>query len=118
VFFLIFFSFFHLNLCSIPNQLQDTALDQAGELFRLHSSLDLPVLLKQSALDCDHDQVDELSEQFREQADHVQEVCRLLFHVAPTAALQVTAGHTETSIEIHSEQLLAAMRTLVLFPTR
>lgn len=92
-------------------------MEQAEELFRLHTLLDLPLLLKNSALDCDHEQVDELIEQFREHADHVQEVCRLLFHVAPTSSLQVTAGHTETSIEIHSEQMLTALSTLVLYPT-
>ncbi|KAJ6218287.1 hypothetical protein RDWZM_009444, partial [Blomia tropicalis] len=97
-------------------ELQDTALDQAAELFRQHSSLDLPLLLKSSAMDCDHDQVEELTEQFREHADHVQEVCRLLFHVAPNSALQVNAGHTETSVEIHGEQLLTALTTLTLFP--
>ncbi|OTF72760.1 Vinculin-like protein, partial [Euroglyphus maynei] len=76
----------------------------------------LPVLLKGSAIDCDHEQIDELIEQFREHSDHVQEVCRLLFHISPTASLQVTAGHTETSIEIHGEQLLTALHTLLLYP--
>lgn len=98
-------------------QLQDTALDQAEELFRLHSLLDLPMLLKNSAMDCDQEQVDELIVQFREHADRVQEVCRLLFHVAPSITLQINAGHTETSLEIHWEQLLTALTTLVVYPT-
>ena len=60
--------------------------------------------------------MDELIEQYREQADHVQEVARLLFHIAPTAAMQVTAGHTETSIEIHAEQMLTALNSVLMFP--
>lgn len=75
------------------------------------------MLLKNAALACDHEQVDELNEQFREHADHVQEVCRLLFHIAPTVLLQVATGHTETSIEIHGEQMLTALTTLLLYPT-
>lgn len=61
--------------------------------------------------------MDELNEQFREHADHVQEVCRLLFHIAPTVVLQVSTGHTETSIEIHGEQMLTALATLLIYPT-
>ncbi|KAH9419799.1 alpha-catenin related isoform X2 [Dermatophagoides pteronyssinus] len=101
----------------LKNKLQNVSLEQADELFRHHtSSIDLPVLLKGSAIDCDHEQIDELIEQFREHSDHVQEVCRLLFHISPTSSLQVTAGHTETSIEIHGEQLLTALHTLILYP--
>lgn len=85
-------------------------------MFRNQSSIDLPLLLKESAIICDHERIDDLIEQFREHSDHVQEVCRLLFHIAPTTTLQVTAGHTETSIEIHGEQLLTALRTLLFFP--
>ncbi|XP_046916901.2 alpha-catenin related isoform X1 [Dermatophagoides farinae] len=114
------FEQFIVQITNLSNELkcklQNVAIEQADELFRHHtSSIDLPVLLKGSAIDCDHEQIDELIEQFREHSDHVQEVCRLLFHISPTASLQVTAGHTETSIEIHGEQLLTALHTLLLY---
>ncbi len=47
----------------------------------------------------------------------VQEVCKLLRHVAPVEALQVAAKYAEITVRIYGPQMLTACHTLSLYPT-
>lgn len=98
-------------------QLQQTALEQASEL--LASSRDdaeLIAQLRSASISLDADRFDECGERFHEHVDHVQEVCKLLRHVAPAEALQVQAKYGEITVRIYGPQMLTAAHTLSLYP--
>ncbi|EFX63369.1 hypothetical protein DAPPUDRAFT_119271 [Daphnia pulex] len=70
-------------------QLEQTSLEQSSELLASsREDADLVCHLRAAAISLDGDRFDECSERFQEHVDHLQEVCKLLRHVAPTAALQ------------------------------
>lgn len=83
----------------------------------MNSSVELVNRLKNAALAGDCDRLDEYCDQFNEYCDRVQEVCRLLHHTSTTETLQVTSKHTEHSLEVYGQQLLAAGQTLVAHPS-
>lgn len=100
----------------VKQQLQDTALDQAGDLFKAED-MDLIGAVRNAALAADTGRVEECAERFQEQVEHIQEVCKLLRHVASTDSLRVCARHAETSIRVYGPQVLSAAQTLCLHPT-
>ncbi|CAG2180554.1 unnamed protein product, partial [Oppiella nova] len=80
----------------LKQELQDTALDQIDELFKLDASqLELVARLRNTALASDHERLDEYCEQFNEYCERVQEVCRLLHHTSTTETTQITSKHLE-----------------------
>ena len=48
--------------------------------------------------------------------DHLQEVCKLLRHVAPSESLQVAAKYSEITVRIYGPQMLTATHTLSIYP--
>ena len=98
-------------------QLQQTALEQASELLASsREDSDLVIHLRNAAVSIDGDRFDECGERFQEHIDHLQEVCKLLRHVAPAEALQVQAKYSEITVRIYGPQMLTAAHTLSLYP--
>ncbi|XP_046652731.1 alpha-catulin-like isoform X2 [Daphnia pulicaria] len=98
-------------------QLEQTSLEQASELLASsREDADLVCHLRAAAISLDGDRFDECSERFQEHVDHLQEVCKLLRHVAPTEALQVQAKYAEITVRIYGPQMLTATHTLSLYP--
>ncbi|RWS04634.1 alpha-catulin-like protein, partial [Dinothrombium tinctorium] len=100
----------------LKHQLQITALDQADELFKLTDEMDIVNRLKNSSSSGDHDRLEEYAEYFNEHSEHVQEVCKLLHHVATNETLQITSKITESSLRVYGPQLLNACHTLCIYP--
>ena len=99
-------------------QLQQTALEQTAELIESSKEdVDLVSHLRAAAVSLDGDRFEECSERFQEHIDHVQEVCKLLRHVAPAEALLVAAKYAEITVRIYGPQMLTATHTLSLYPT-
>jgi hypothetical protein len=98
-------------------QLEQTSLEQAAELLASsREDADLVCHLRAAAISLDGDRFDECGERFQEHVDHLQEVCKLLRHVAPTEALQVQAKYAEITVRIYGPQMLTATHTLSLYP--
>ncbi|XP_054933389.1 alpha-catulin isoform X2 [Dermacentor andersoni] len=100
----------------LKQQLRDTALDHADELFKTMDEGELLNRLKNASLAGDHARLEEYADKFAEHAEHVQEVCRLLYHVASTEALQVTAKNTDACIKVYGSQVVSACQTLSTHP--
>ncbi|EFX76687.1 hypothetical protein DAPPUDRAFT_106828 [Daphnia pulex] len=77
---------------------------------------DLVCHMRAAAILLDGDRFDECSEHFQEHIDHLQKVCKLLRHVAPTEALQVQAKYAKITVCIYGPQMLTATHTLSLYP--
>ena len=65
------------TLTDLKKQLQNTALDQASEIFRCNDDQDLLASLKESGAAADLDRVEEHSLKFSEHSEQLQEVSRL-----------------------------------------
>lgn len=100
----------------LKQQLRDTALDHADELFKTMDEGELLSRLKNASLAGDHARLEEYADKFAEHAEHVQEVCRLLYHVASTEALQVTAKNTDACLKVYGSQVVSACQTLSSHP--
>ncbi|GAB6031139.1 myosin 3, variant 4 [Chamberlinius hualienensis] len=100
----------------VKQQLQDTALDQASDLFKAED-MDLIGSTKNAALASDATKVEECAERFHEHVEHIQEVCKLLCHVASIDSLQIAAKHAENNIKVYGPQVLCAAHTLCLYPS-
>ncbi|KAH8041320.1 hypothetical protein HPB51_014601 [Rhipicephalus microplus] len=100
----------------LKQQLRDTALDHADELFKTMDEGELLNRLKNASLAGDHTMLEEYADKFAEHAEHVQEVCRLLYHVASTEALQVTAKNTDACLKVYGSQVVSACQTLSTHP--
>ena len=97
--------------------MQQTALDQSSELLAsAKEDAELVSHLRSAAVSLDGDRFDECSERFQEHVDHLQEVCKLLRHVAPAEAMQVAAKYAEITVRIYGPQMLTATHTLSLYP--
>ncbi|KAF2366611.1 Vinculin/alpha-catenin [Trinorchestia longiramus] len=102
----------------LRTELHNTALEQASEIVRGGcEESELMSALKNSGLATDQERLDEYSDRFLEHIEHIQEVCKLLRHVAPTEALQVAAKYNEINLKIYGPQVVTAAQTLCLYPT-
>lgn len=92
-------------------------MDQSDELFKLTDEIDILNSLKNAAIAGDQDRLEEYAERFNEHAEHVQEVCKLLFHVATNETLQISSKNTEACLCVYGPQILSACHTLGVHPT-
>ncbi|XP_042239855.1 alpha-catulin-like isoform X2 [Homarus americanus] len=100
------------------HQLQTTALVQAEELVRgACEESELISALKNAGLATDQERLDEYADRFLEHIEHIQEVCKLLRHIATTDSLQVAAKYGEINLRIYGPQVVTAAQTLCLYPT-
>ncbi|CAE1327556.1 Alpha-catulin [Acanthosepion pharaonis] len=102
---------------NLHKQLQDTTMDQASELFKINEDHDLLKGLKLHGLAGCPEKVDELSVKFREHAEQLEEVCKLLRHIANTGPLIITAEHNESVIRTTCPLILYAAQTLAQYPS-
>jgi hypothetical protein len=61
--------------------------------------------------------VDELSVKFEEHSDQLQEVCKLLRHIAVSDSLIVWAEHIETNIRFQRPEVIHSCQTLAAYPS-
>ncbi|XP_013780387.1 alpha-catulin-like [Limulus polyphemus] len=101
----------------LKQQLQDTALDHADELFKITDEAEFMSQLKNAAIAGDHDRLEEFAEKFSEHAEHIQEVCKLIHHVANTESLQVTSKNLDYCLKVYGIQVLNASHTLCMHQT-
>lgn len=75
-------------------------MDQASEVFKSNEDGELINALKAAGLAGQRERVDELSVKFEEHSEQVQEVCKLLRHIAVTDPLIVWCEHTEQNLKM------------------
>lgn len=72
--------------------------------------------LKVAALAGDRERLDQHGDQFSEQVDRVQEVCRLLHHVSCNPTLQAASKAREQVVCVYGAQLLTSAQRLSIHP--
>nr|XP_006818860.1 PREDICTED: alpha-catulin-like [Saccoglossus kowalevskii] len=110
-----------IKMCRITldlkKQVQDTALDQASEIFQNNEDHDILGMLKNSGVAGDVDKVEGYSVKFIEHSEQLQEACRLLRHISGSAPLQISAEHAENNMKLLGPQTVSAAQTLAINPT-
>ncbi|XP_066263929.1 alpha-catulin-like isoform X1 [Branchiostoma lanceolatum] len=104
------------SMKDLKKQLQNTALDQASEIFKTNEDHDILSTLKMSGTQGDAGRVEEYCGKFAEHSEQLIEACRLLRHIAGNDPLYITACHAESCIRNLSPQLVTAAQTLVANP--
>ncbi|KAF0300210.1 Alpha-catulin [Amphibalanus amphitrite] len=105
------------SMRELRSNFQAIAMEQASELIRgVGDEGEVISGMKASALAVDTDRLEEFCFRFQEHSDHVQEVCKLLRHVAPTETLQIASKYSEINLRLYGPQLLAAAHIVCLHP--
>ena len=86
------------RLKDLQRQLQVVAMDQISGIFRTNEDHNVLTSMKTCSISGDIDGVEKYLEKFREHAEHVQDVCRLLHHISMTDGLHVATGHAERNL--------------------
>ncbi|CAI4230958.1 unnamed protein product [Auanema sp. JU1783] len=105
------------RLKDLSKQLQIVAMDQLAEVLRTNEDQVLMSSIKACAVSGDIDGVEKYLDKFREHAEHMQEVSRLLHHISITDALHVMTGHCERNMRHLAPLALLAGRTLCVHPS-
>ncbi|CAD6184915.1 unnamed protein product [Caenorhabditis auriculariae] len=105
------------RLKDLSKQLQIVAMEQISEVLRANEDQVLLSSMKACAVAGDIDGVEKYMHKFREHAEHMQEVCRLLHHISITDALHVHTGHVERNMRALAPLTLQAGRTLCIHPS-
>ncbi|KAK6729817.1 hypothetical protein RB195_006709 [Necator americanus] len=105
------------RLKDLGKQLQIVAMEHVSEVLRANEDQILLSSIKACAVAGDIDGVERYMEKFREHAEHMQEVCRLLHHISLTDALHVNTGHCERNMRALAPLTLLAGRTLCQHPS-
>ncbi|KAI6221308.1 hypothetical protein M3Y99_01559500 [Aphelenchoides fujianensis] len=105
------------RLKDLQKQLQQVAMDQIGAVFRTNDDHTILGSLKTCSVSGDIDGVEKYLEKFREHAIHIQQVCRLLYHISLTDSLHVRTGHAERSLRALAPLTSSAGRTLCIHPS-
>ncbi|EYB90734.1 hypothetical protein Y032_0215g2366 [Ancylostoma ceylanicum] len=105
------------RLKDLGKQLQIVAMEHVSEVLRANEDQVLLSSIKACAVAGDIDGVERYMEKFREHAEHMQEVCRLLHHISLTDALHVNTGHCERNMRALAPLTLLAGRTLCQHPS-
>ncbi|XP_052236076.1 alpha-catulin-like isoform X2 [Dreissena polymorpha] len=102
---------------TLKKQLQEAAMEQAGELFKCNEDHVLLRSLQTAGIQGETGSVDELSVKFGEHIDQLEEVCKLFRHIATTEPLVITAEHNEIMLRSLGPLILHAARTLAQYPS-
>ncbi|GMT28147.1 hypothetical protein PFISCL1PPCAC_19444, partial [Pristionchus fissidentatus] len=105
------------RLRDLNKQLQIVAMEQLSEVFGANEDQVLMSSIKACAVSGDIDGVEKYVDKFREHAEHMQEVCRLLHHISITDSLHVSTGHCERNMRAFAPLTLLAGRTLCMHPS-
>ncbi|KAK2143373.1 hypothetical protein LSH36_848g00063 [Paralvinella palmiformis] len=101
---------------ALKKQLQDTAMDQASDVFKTNEDHELLTALKNAGFQGERDRIAELSVKFEEHSEQLQEVCKLLKHIAGTEPLSIWSEHTESSLKTLAPLLIFSAHTLAGYP--
>ncbi|KAL5005886.1 hypothetical protein ScPMuIL_017044 [Solemya velum] len=96
--------------------LQESAMEQASELFKANEDHDLLNALRMAGVSGEVDRVGEVTVKFEEHTDQLEEVCKLFRHIAATDPLIITAEHNETVLRTIGPLTLYAAHTLATYP--
>uniref|UniRef100_A0A915PY69 Alpha-catenin n=1 Tax=Setaria digitata TaxID=48799 RepID=A0A915PY69_9BILA len=105
------------RLKDLRKQLQIVAMEQISEVLRANEDQVILSSIKACSVSGDIDGVEKFLEEFREHAEHIQEVCRLLHHISLTDGLHVATGHAERNLRSLAPLTLLAGRTLCIHPS-
>ncbi|XGW19121.1 hypothetical protein V3C99_003161 [Haemonchus contortus] len=105
------------RLKDLGKQLQIVAMEHISEVLRANEDQVLLSSIKACAVSGDIDGVERYMEKFKEHAEHMQEVCRLLHHISLTDALHVNTGHCERNMRALAPLTLMSGRTLCQHPS-
>uniref|UniRef100_A0AC35F3B3 Alpha-catenin n=1 Tax=Panagrolaimus sp. PS1159 TaxID=55785 RepID=A0AC35F3B3_9BILA len=105
------------RLRDLQKQLQLVAMDQVSAIFRANEDHTVLTSMKTCSVSGDIDGVEKYLEKFREHAEHVQDVCRLLHHISMTDGLHVATGHAERNLRALAPLTLLAGQTLCVHPS-
>ncbi|XP_064646308.1 alpha-catulin-like isoform X1 [Lineus longissimus] len=94
----------------LKKQLQETAMDQASDVFKTNEDHDILMALKTAGLNGEVDRVNEITVKFEEHSEQLQEVAKLLRHIATTGPLVITAEHVENSLKALCPQTIYAAK--------
>ncbi|KRX50966.1 Alpha-catulin [Trichinella sp. T9] len=101
----------------LRKQLQLVALDQATDVFRSDEDEVITSSIKACSVSGDVDGVEQFIERFRDHANHMEEVCRLLHHISLTESLHVRTGHSERNLRALAPLTILSGRTFCLHPS-
>ncbi|OWF56469.1 alpha-catulin-like [Mizuhopecten yessoensis] len=96
--------------------LQDTAMEQASELFKTNEDHDLLKCLKGAGIAGEAERVEELTVKFEEHMEQLEEVCKLFRHIATTEPLVIAADHNDSIIKNIGPLTMMAAKTLSQYP--
>uniref|UniRef100_A0A0N4Z1P6 Alpha-catulin n=1 Tax=Parastrongyloides trichosuri TaxID=131310 RepID=A0A0N4Z1P6_PARTI len=105
------------RLGDLKKQLQAVAMDQVASIFRENEDHNILTSIKACSVSGDIDGVEKFLQKFKNHAEHVQDVCRLLHHVSLSDSLHVYSGQTERNLRALSPLTLFAGRTLCIHPS-
>uniref|UniRef100_A0A0K0FXY0 Alpha-catulin (inferred by orthology to a human protein) n=1 Tax=Strongyloides venezuelensis TaxID=75913 RepID=A0A0K0FXY0_STRVS len=105
------------RLGDLKKQLQAVALEQVAAIFRENEDHNILTSIKACSVSGDIDGVEKFLQKFKNHAEHVQDICRLLHHVSLTDSLHVYSGQTERTLRALSPLTLFAGRTLCIHPS-
>ncbi|XP_067120821.1 alpha-catulin-like isoform X1 [Centruroides vittatus] len=100
----------------LRQQLQDTALELSDELLKLRNETNLLCKMKHISMTGDFSKLEDYTDKFKEHVDYVQEVCKMLHHVAITEAQQISSKSIESCLQVYGPQVMSACYTHCLHP--
>ncbi|XP_062615012.1 alpha-catulin-like [Saccostrea cucullata] len=101
---------------SLNKQLQDTATDQASELFKANEDHEILKHLKAAGNSGDQQRVTEMTVKFEEHMQQLEEVCKLFRHIATNEQLVIAAEHNEFVLKSLGPLTLLAAQALSQYP--
>ncbi|XP_033728818.1 alpha-catulin-like isoform X1 [Pecten maximus] len=96
--------------------LQDTAMEQASDLFKTNEDHELLKCLKGAGIAGEAERVEELTVKFEEHMEQLEEVCKLFRHIATTEPLVIAADHNDSIIRTIGPLTMMAAKTLSQYP--
>ncbi|XP_048777527.1 alpha-catulin-like isoform X2 [Ostrea edulis] len=101
---------------SLNKQLQDTAMDQASELFKANEDHEILKHLKAAGSSGDQQRVTEMTIKFEEHMQQLEEVCKLFHHIATNEQLVIAAEHNEFVLKNLGPLTLMSAQSLSQYP--
>ncbi|XP_048473599.1 alpha-catulin isoform X1 [Rhincodon typus] len=101
----------------LRRELQNTAVESAGELLKCYTEHVVLKALKVSGVEANLEALAECTCKLSEQKEQLAETSRLLRHVSGTEPLEITCLHAEETFQVIGPQIISAAQTLALHPS-
>lgn len=106
-----------LNTCDqLKKLLQSLAMQLTDQLFRENVDATLLSCIKTYSLSSHYDLLAETLDKFKEYADHILELCRLLRHVSELDVFEVTCEHHYAVFNYLTHMIQSSAGTAALYP--